>query len=154
MNWSERLGALPELAPPRDAWPAVRARLAHRRRIAGAWPMAGLAAAVVAGFALWIGTASQPGMQDELQSSWLARSQQLEQELRSLGSSGVMSGGEAALIAELEDRIAVVDLQLASGALDARASERLWRRRVDLLMELKAVRTDQLSLADANTYVL
>ena len=50
-------------------------------------------------------------------------------------SGGVMSGREAALAAELEDRIAVIDGALAQTAREPELLD-LWQRRVDLMAQL------------------
>lgn len=154
LSWSDRLRVLPEADPPRDAWPAIRARLEKRRRRPVAWPGLALAASVILAVSLWIwqGPESPPPAGG---TPWLAQSQELEQELRRLrNSGGVMNGGEAALVAELEDRITVIDMQLAGGELSESEAEKLWRRRVALLAELVAVRSDRVAVVEADNYVL
>ncbi len=137
--------ALPPHSPPRDRWPAVReAVLTERRRRRWSYATwAGLAAA--AGLVLVVGvktpahpvvTASAP---DEI-ASLVQESQQLEQVLHSYNQPGrVVNGVTAAAIAELEDRIAVIDLGIDQAQVQAASYETvadLWRRRVTLMDRL------------------
>jgi len=75
----------------------------------------------------------------------------LEQQLRAVDPDArVMSGRTAALAAALEDRIAVIDGELARvGSPDAarRADElvKLWQQRVDLMQELVGVHVTRAS---------
>ncbi|MGH7529669.1 MAG: hypothetical protein ACREMN_04740, partial [Gemmatimonadales bacterium] len=68
----------------------------------------------------------------------------LEAELQRYDLEGrVLSGRAAALVAELEDRIRMIDGDLAQRALEAErdaALVRLWQERVDLMRELVNVR--------------
>lgn len=149
------LRALPEAEPPADRWQAVERRLQARGSRRFRVPVvAGLAAAasLVLAMAMLVRTEAPGPAADP--DPLIAHSQQLEKELKALERGGVMSGAEARLIAELEDRVAVVDLQLASGGLDPAEEERLWQRRVDLLMNLKAVRSDEVYVAETTNYVL
>lgn len=151
----ERLQRMPYADPPEDRWHAVRRGLESRRRAAKRAPLfAGLAAAASVLLVLAFVVRVEPPVTASTPDPLVQRSQELERELRAMGQRGVLSGAEAQVIDELQNRIAVVDLQLASGELDAAEAERLWRRRVDLLMELKAVRSDDLYLANASSYVL
>jgi anti-sigma factor RsiW len=148
----ERLQSLPELAPPEDRWVAVRQGLG-RRRWARAPLFTGLAAAASVVLAIAFVVRMEPPV-ETAPDPLVQRSQQLERELRSMDRGGVLSGAEAQVIAALEDRVALVDLQLASGALDPDEAEALWLRRVDLLMELRAVRSDNIYVANTEGYVL
>lgn len=139
------LRALPLHSPPRDRWPAVREAVVsarHRRRWSYAsW--AGLTAA--AGLALFVGantaprTALRATAPDEI-ASLVQESQQLEQVLQSYARPGrVINGGSAAAIAELEDRIAIIDVGIDRAQVQAASHETvadLWRRRVDLMDRL------------------
>ena len=143
-----QLRALPPRRPSRDRWPAVRETLAaerrvHRRRLA--WRVAGLAAAAgLFGIVVLrgVGPGAAPAYGDEIA---LAKQESAAIEER-LGAydapSGVMSGREAALAAELEDRIAVIDGALAQTAREAELLE-LWQRRVDLMEQLFEVRVSR-----------
>lgn len=142
-----QLKALPALRPSRDRWPAVRATLraeqSRRRRTAAGWgslaAAAGLATLFLASPFGGAGTA-----QAEL-TDIKERSATLETQLASGELGGrVMSGWEAAMAAELEDRIAVIDGRLVeTGApVQTPATEvvNLWRQRVDLMERLYTVR--------------
>ena len=142
-----QLKALPPRRPGRDGWPAVRdAVLAARRRRRerwGVWSVA--AAAAVAGLIVF-----RPFWTGQVAGAELARVKQqsatLEQELGRYDPDGrVTSGRAAALAAVLEDRIAVIDGELArlSGSeTEARPAELvgLWQQRVDLMQQLMSVR--------------
>jgi TolA-binding protein len=71
-----------------------------------------------------------------------AASAQLESQLQSPAAEGrVVSGREAALIAQLEDQIAQIDGQLATQrAAQVDAQVQLWQQRVDLMNQLVQVR--------------
>jgi anti-sigma factor RsiW len=140
------LRALPSPRPPRDRWPVVRERLqaARRRR---RWRRAGwMALAAAAAAALILGVhrprqerniaALEPASLDSL----VAESQRLEEALRLLDpTSRVLSGRVASSIAELEDRIALLDARLDQ-AQQQRADQaeirRLWQERVQLMSQL------------------
>lgn len=148
----ERLQALPELAPPEDRWGAVRQGLV-RRRWTRAPMITGLAAAASVVLAIAFLVQVETSV-ERAPDPLVERSQQLEREIRAMDRGGVLNGAEAGLIAELEDRIALVDLQLASGEVGPGEAERLWQRRVDLLMDLRAVKTSEIYVANTNDYVL
>lgn len=135
------LRALPALRPPRDRWPVVReAYLAGRRRTRLVrWGAVGLAAA-----AALVLVVARPGFgppPPEAPPADLAtlveRSEQLEAALRTVRRDGrVLSGLAATAIADLEDRIALIDAGIAggqTGGASAGELEELWRRRVSLL---------------------
>jgi hypothetical protein len=143
-----QLRSLPARRPGRDRWPAVREAMAAERRAwrrRAAFRIAGLAAAaglvgivVVRG----LGSGADRAYADEIA---LAKEQSAAVEQR-LGeydaSSGVMSGREAALVVELEDRIAVIDGALAQTARETELLQ-LWQRRVDLIEQLYQVRVSR-----------
>lgn len=136
-----QLKALPSLRPARDRWPALRAELRGERRLKrrtyGAWTLA--AAAVVA--AVMVFRPTQGFSEDLAQAK--GESAQIESQLQELDApSRVMSGREAALAAELEDRIAVIDGALARQEAREREAElvQLWQQRVDLMHQLYNVR--------------
>src|SRR2546425_6473217 len=110
-----QLKALPARRPARDRWPAVRdAVLAERRRRRERWGVSGLAAAAaLAGLLVF-----RPFWTKPVDAAELARVKQqsatLEQQLGRYDPDGrVTSGRSAALAAALEDRIAVIDGELA-----------------------------------------
>jgi hypothetical protein len=141
-----QLKALPVRRPPRDRWSAVRDTvLAERRRRRerwGVWSVA--AAAAVAGMLVFRPFGTRQADAAEL-ASIKQESATLEQQLRAVDpDERVMSGRTAALAAELEDRIAAIDGELARvGFTDGtpRADElvKLWQQRVDLMQQLVGV---------------
>ena len=145
-----RLKALPVRRSPRDRWPAVRDTvLAERRRRRerwGVWSVA--AAAAVAGLLVF-----RPFRQVDAAdlASIKQESATLEQQLRAVDPDArVMSGRTAALAAELEDRIAVIDgelAQLSAPEAAPRADElvNLWHQRVDLMQQLVGVHVTRAS---------
>src|SRR5207247_651076 len=69
------------------------------------------------------------------------RSATLESTLQQVDGDGrVMTGREAALASALEDRIAVIDGQLAERRAKEMAALNLWRQRADLMQQLVQVR--------------
>ena len=138
-----QLKALPALRPPRDRWSIVRqaARTEHnrRRRTWGGWGLA--AAAALAGALLVPGLGSNGTLQAELS---MAKNQSatLEDQLQKYDVDGrVLTGRMAAQVAELEDRIAVIDGDLARwGTVKPQAQDaeivQLWQQRVDLMRKL------------------
>jgi anti-sigma factor RsiW len=141
-----QLRALPARRPARDRWPAVleeiRADRHRRRRRWGVWSLA--AAAGVA--ALVVLRPLQPESVHAELAAVKQQSATLEEELERYDLDGrVTSGRSAALAAALEDRIAVLDGELARlGDRAARtgAAElvNLWQQRVDLMEQLMSVR--------------
>jgi hypothetical protein len=142
------LAVLPEERPSRDLWPAVAARAAgerERRR----WKRAGwIAAGLAATFTIAIGVRGALETYAEAKlarqtESLVAESQRLEQALRSSERQGkVMSGRTAGTVVQIEDRIAVIDAQLARAGGDRYPSRErigLWQERVRLLDALVSV---------------
>jgi len=141
-----QLKALPARRPARDRWPVVRevvmAGRRRRRERWGVWSVA--AAAAVAGLLVF-----RPFGTRQADAAELARVKQesatLEQQLdRYDPDARVISGRLAALAAALEDRIAVIDGELARlGPPDVplRPAElvKLWQQRVDLMQQLVGV---------------
>jgi predicted anti-sigma-YlaC factor YlaD len=140
------LKALPVRRPARDRWPAVRAALRveqrRRRRRWGAWSLS-----AAAGIALLL--LIRPGPAGRVDAAELERVKQqsatLEAQLERYDPDArVTSGRTAALAAALEDRIAVIDGELAqAGTLQAsvrRAEQvKLWQERVDAMQQLMTV---------------
>ncbi len=140
-----RLKALPQLTPDHARFAAVRARLdddrKHRRWRAGV--MVGLASA--AAVVLIVGHdmihPADLDAEQQLQSA-VAQSQQLEQTLHQWHpDQRVIDGRTAAVVAELENRIAQLDAQIDDAAR-LQSSERLprevalWQQRVGLMNAL------------------
>jgi hypothetical protein len=151
-----QLKALPVLRPPRDRWSIVRetARMERkrRRRTWSVWSIA--AAAALAGVLLVPRFGSRGTLHAEL-SQAKEQSATLEDQLQRYDVDGrVLNGRTAARVAELEDRIAVIDGDLArrSGAkAQAQDAElvNLWQQRVDLMRQLvnaRSIRTRYVGL--------
>ncbi|MDH3198831.1 MAG: hypothetical protein OEO21_11390 [Candidatus Krumholzibacteria bacterium] len=139
------LRALPGRRPSRDRWPAVRGVLAAERRarsrrtvtrwmgLAAAATLAGLVATRAFGPAVTPVYAADLALAKEASAT-------LEEQLAAWDGPGrVMSGREAAIAAELEDRIAVIDGALPEVTHEARLLE-LWQQRVELMQQLYTVR--------------
>lgn len=144
-----QLKALPALRPARDRWPAVRdavraARTRRRRAVAGWGSLAAAAALASVLVARPFGLPDAQAHLAEL-TDIKERSATLETALLRGGlQDRVMSGWEAAMAAELEDRIAVIDGRLvergAPAPVPAAEVVDLWRQRVDLMERLYTVR--------------
>lgn len=142
-----QLKALPALRPPRDRWSsvrdAVRVEQSRRRRTWGVWSLA--AAAALAGVLLVPGLGSNGTLHAEL-SRAKDQSATLEDQLQNYDVDGrVLTGRTAARVADLEDKIAVIDGDLARwGTLKPQAQDaqlvKLWQQRVDLMRQLVNVR--------------
>lgn len=154
----EELAALPEEAPDRDLWPAVRAAASARRQLRR-WVRAGWAVAAAALlFTVVMGVRGGVEAWREAQLArrtrvLVAESQKLEQTLRWLeGGSRVMNGRTAGTIAQLQDRVALIDAQLGRTGPERAASQdalNLWQERVqllDALVNVQATRTAYVGL--------
>ncbi len=140
-----QLKSLPALRPPRDRWPAIqgvlRAERSRRRRTLGAWAGSLALAAALAGILL-----VQPSGQAQLHAELSKAKQQsatLEDSLQRYDVEGrVLSGTAAALVAELEDRISVLDGTLAQQGQSVQDADlvKLWQERVGLMRELMNAR--------------
>ena len=141
------LRALPTRRPPRDRWLVVKQQ-AQAERQRSRWTRMGWGAlAVAAGITLAIGVRSveitapptedtRPAARVEL-ADLVEQSRQLEAALREYNPEGrIVNGRTAAVIAELEDRIAQVDAGIARVSANERAQPELvnlWRDRVQLM---------------------
>jgi hypothetical protein len=154
-EWSARLSALAEFDPPAGGWAAVlAAREAREAAISLRWPA--LAAAAVLALTLGLGWWLQSAQRalatipdgDVAASALVAeglrtRNERLEQLLAMLPEPAAMRGRTAYTVAELEDRLAVLDDRLSHVALEPNAPERaeqLWRQRVEVMDTLVQVR--------------
>jgi len=136
-----QLKALPALRPPRDRWPAIHAALrverSRRRRTWGTWTGSLALAATITAVLL-----VQPGQQGTLYAELSQAKQQsatLEDSLQQYDIDGrVLSGHAAAVVAELEDRISILDGTLAQQQQSVQDAElvKLWQERVGLMREL------------------
>ena len=146
-----QLKALPALRPPRDRWDVVRAELLgtqqRRRRVWGAMSLA--AAAAVAGLIVFGPWSAGNTLHAEL-SQAKQRCSTLESALQQYDADGrVVSGRSAALAAQLEDQIALVDGQLSQPRAGNRTPEaqlvNLWKQRANLMQQLYQVRVTRVS---------
>jgi hypothetical protein len=143
-----QLKALPSLRPARDGWQAVRGSLrvqrTQRRRVMAGWGSLAAAAIVALVLVARPDVAVDAGAQLAQLDTIKQRSMSLEGRLdREQLTNRVMSGWEAAMAAELEDRIAAIDGQLEVGVPTQSAQVQvvdLWRQRVDLMERLYSVR--------------
>ncbi len=154
-DWSVRLTALAGFEPPASGWQAViAAREAREARLDRRWPVA-LAAAVVvvtAGLVFWLESAQRalsgvPGEGEAagrpVATEMRLRNARLESILAALPDRHAMRGSTAFTVAELEDRLALLDDRLSRVTLEPNAPERaeqLWRERVDVMHSLVQVR--------------
>jgi hypothetical protein len=146
------LKALRAFAAPHDRWPVVREALAASRRRARVqrFGWGGLAAA--AALVLFVGGRAMVGggadtLAAEEVAALVEESQQLEGVLQRLPVQGrVVNGVTAATIADLEDRIAVVDLGIErarAAAVSRDGMADLWRERVTLMDQLVQTHVQQ-----------
>lgn len=139
------LKSLPSFTAPRDRWPVVREAVEvsrrHRRFARGGWMVLAAAAAIV----LLIGVRSIPGSGPNVLAaqeieSLVEESQELEVLLQEYYRQGrVVNVATAAAIADLEDRIALIDLGIERAQASAIAQDDmadLWRERVSLMDQL------------------
>lgn len=140
------LRALPTPRPPRDRWTVIRAQAVRERRgrvlRRSAW--GALAAAAAIAVLLGVRTVGVIGPtpavgQTELD-ALMEQSRTLEATLRTYDPEGrVLNARAAGIIADLEDRIALVDAGISQMTAHDGAREDLiglWRDRVDLMNAL------------------
>lgn len=154
-EFGERLGALSGFEPPAAGWRGVlAARDARESRRDARWPIAlaaaALAAAVGLGFALHsaertlaadAGAGLPPDALPRAEAQ--AENERLESILAALPERNAMRGSTAYTVAELEDRLALLDDRLSRVALEPNApeqSEALWRERAGVMHTLVQVR--------------
>ncbi|MEX1994970.1 MAG: hypothetical protein WD929_09920 [Steroidobacteraceae bacterium] len=154
-EWSTRLSALADFEPPAAGFAGVlAARRARESHHSLRWPAA-LAAAVLmtaAGLGWWLQSAQReqvlaPFAADRggllVSDGIRAENARLEWLLATLPERHAMRGSTAFTVAEIEDRLALLDDRLSQVALEPNAPERaegLWRERVDLMNSLVQVR--------------
>lgn len=165
-----RLRELPDTMPPRAVWHRIReqaeaegliGRPASRRPTT--WYLGGgIAAALLVALLVVPRTAEQPPTDDfsatpSLQDSnpdlqltalqaLMVESRQLEADLRQAPAEPrVVRAGTAAMIAELEDRIAAIDYQLSDPEIELSPEDEeiFWRERVRLMKSLVRLRYAQ-----------
>jgi len=132
-------------ATARDRWPAVRSALraqrSRRRRTWGAWTGSLALAATIA--AVLLMQPVTPSTAHAELSQVKRQSATLEDSLQRYDTDGrVLSGHAAAVVADLEDRISILDGALVQREQSAQDAElvQLWQERVGLMRELMNAR--------------
>ena len=154
-EWGDRLAALSAFDAPSRGWQAVvAARESREARLDRRWPVAiaALLLTVTAGLAVWLQSAQRALSEDAgtvasiavaVPSDMRAQNERLEIILARLPERHAMRGSTAFTVAELEDRLALLDDRLSRVTLEPNAperSEQLWRERVGVLHSLVQVR--------------
>ena len=135
------LKSLPEFRAPRDRWQAIRSQIGSERRRTRRWiGLSGVAAAAMIALAIGVSqlaVQSTAAAAEQQMVDLIEESQRLEGMLQSVGQDGrVMNGITAAAIADLEDRIALIDAGIfeAQSRRYATTDMRgLWEQRVSLM---------------------
>ncbi len=150
-----RLAALADFEPPATGWRAVlAAREAREARLDRRWPLALAAVALVVTVGIAARLQSARDALDDggvdgapvaapVAAGMRAENERLESILAQLPERRAMRGSTAFTVAELEDRLALLDDRLSRVALEPNAperAERLWRERVDVMHTLVQVR--------------
>jgi hypothetical protein len=150
-----RLAALAGFEPPAGGWHAVlAARDARETRRDRRWPLAIAAAALVATIgiaarlhstqeAFQAGSVAALAVPAPVAAEMRAENERLERILAQLPERRAMRGSTAFTVAELEDRLALLDDRLSRVTLEPNAPERverLWRERVNVMHTLVQVR--------------
>ncbi len=155
---ADALRKLPMVEPPVDLFAEVAATLQARRSRRHPWIPLGLAAGVALALLLVRSEWPAPATDETATTSTSARaeiavasattelqrlndySRRLETWLAATSQAAPRDGRNLMAVAELEDLIGLIDVQL-SAARDADESLPLWRQRVALLEDLAAVRS-------------
>ena len=160
---ASRLRRLPALEPRQTLWEGVGARVIDPPRSRFPWGQwAAVAASCVIAIGLVMrGPGSGPSERDSGESppfaeivpsapasipgvDYVAQSRQLEATLRALPAAPrVTRASTAGTIADLEDRIAMIDLKLSHPGLSGDGRRALWEQRVRLMRTLVRVRYAQ-----------
>ena len=151
--WGRRLSALSDFDAPAVGWVGVLAARRRRQSLASLrWPVPVAAAvlALAAGLGWWLHATQREPVQATAVALTLpategvrAENARLEQLLATLPERRVMRGSTAFTVAELEDRLALLDDRLTGVTLEPNAperSERLWRQRAEVMNSLVQVR--------------
>ncbi len=164
---AEALRALPQPTPTRSEWSRLADTIARRRaERARRWRWTGVAAAAMLALGLGVSLLRAPPpdtapgtfanveeTSDAKVQRLIAENQAWERALRRVDARpGAFSGRAAMASAELEDLIAMVDLQISANT-DINARADLWSQRLTLIEQLASVRDeglgDAVSLADS-----
>jgi hypothetical protein len=167
------LRGLPLQSPDGDVWSQLAAELTPARTRRRTWPYFAAAAAMLIAVAAMLTMPHRPATVANVASSNNAstntsepanmtandtsnqltllqsRSRELEQWLhQTAGAAAPLPGRDLAAAMEIENLISVVDVQLA--APNQGDEGKLWRRRVDLLEDLTALRYSNYRLAESD----
>ena len=164
LDWlGQRLRGLPALEPRQKLWEGVAARVIDppRPRVAwGQWAAVAASCLIAVGLVMRgpgnepmpRGAGDSPPFAEIVPSApasipgvdYVAQSRQLEATLRALPAAPrVTRASTAGTIADLEDRIAMIDLKLSYPGLSADGRRALWEQRVRLMQTLVRVRYAQ-----------
>ena len=150
-----RLSALADFDPPAAGWAGVEAARRRRESRVGSVLPAALAILLLASaatLAAWQQSAQRALRADAavaqaarvaVAAEARAENERLERILAALPERHAMRGSTAFTVAELEDRLGLLDDRLSRVALEPNAPERaeqLWRERVDVMHSLVQVR--------------
>jgi hypothetical protein len=150
-----RMSRLSGFDPPPSGWAGVAAaRAAREARLDFGIPvaLAAVVLAVAAGLGIWLqsaqrslagGPAPEAAVRVAVAADMRAENERLEQILAALPERHALRGSTAFTVAELEDRLALVDDRLSRIVLEPNAPERaemLWRERVGVMNSLVQVR--------------
>jgi hypothetical protein len=153
-EWSRRLSALSGFDPPAAGWSGVLAARRQRQsrgKLRRPVSIAAALFAIAAGLSWWLHAAQRDLAQAAMAEAppvpateaVRAENARLEQLLATLPERRVMRGSTAFTVAELEDRLALLDDRLSTVTLEPNAperSERLWRQRAEVMNSLVQVR--------------
>ncbi len=153
-GWGGRLSSLADFEPPAEGWSGVvaaRAGREARRDFGLPVAFAAVVLAVTAGLAAWLysarsaisGAPPAAAVKAAVADDMRAENERLERILAVLPERRAMRGSTAFTVAELEDRLALVDDRLSRVVLEPNAPERaeeLWRERVGVMNSLVQVR--------------
>jgi hypothetical protein len=152
-GWSRRLSALSGFDAPAAGWAGVLSARRRRQSLASLqWPVPIAAAvlALAAGLGWWLHATQRDLVQATAVAlpvpateAVRAENARLEHLLATLPERRIMRGSTAFTVAELEDRLALLDDRLTRVTLEPNAperSERLWRQRAQVMNSLVQVR--------------
>ena len=149
-----RMKALPVSTPPRDRWPLIAAQARRERRSRWVRSVSGIAAAIALTGITFVAMQPRQGTSNASEQAALdramARSQALEQTLKALGTEPrVLSADAARAVAELEDRLTKIDLQLGQPSVwgQSAGAADLWQERAGVLGALVDVRSTRAAFA-------
>jgi hypothetical protein len=148
-----RLRALPGFTPPRDRWAEIAPRAKRERRARWIRSLSGVAAAAALTGLTFLALQPKPANAATEQASLdraMARSEALEQTLKSLGPERqALTGDAASAVADLEDQLVKIDAELAQPSSWQGRSQAadLWQERAGVLGALVDVHVSRAAMA-------